>query len=39
MIRSIRDLHRNPSVFRILIALGTLAAFAVSAGAPRGNGS
>lgn len=39
MILNIRNLRHNPSVFRILVALGALAAFAMTAGAPRANGS
>jgi hypothetical protein len=35
MIRSIRSIRRNPSFIRILIAMGTLVAFVVAAGAPH----
>jgi hypothetical protein len=38
MSRQNRKFPWNPTLFRILIALGTLAAFAVSAGAPKNNG-
>jgi hypothetical protein len=36
MVRKLYALH--PNVVRILIAVGTLATFILSAGAPHGNG-
>jgi hypothetical protein len=39
MIRSIRNIRRNPSVIRMLIALGALGAFVVAAGAPHAHGT
>ena len=34
-MKAINSLRTNPRVFRVLVALGTLSLFVISAGAPR----
>ncbi len=34
-MKAINNIRHNPRVFRVLVALGTLSLFVLSAGAPR----